>query len=415
MKLTYRTRVAFACSLFIHLVGFLFFFSVFSPTKHENMSRSEEAISVLFPQTSRIIPKRQTERKPDIHKSVNSLQKISPGVRGMVQSPVYIHTKRYEEDESVSAIGYGSDIVIGQDSGTSIYGEKGFEGIGPNNASKRVSHTKINPIGLAEVSQHFEVNTTATLRSSEEMFPDIFREMPTEEIDTDFTIPEVDIIFIISCGKVTMSEYFQDAIDLIENEIQRYRLMSHSYRVGIIASRVLGRRMSCRIYLDHYYPHQIGCLPLSANLDEALAAVREMRGLEYGVSDFPLNTIYYALNRCDFRPNASRKIIVIGGNIMGGGYSPLNIIHLCHEKRVVLDIYGIDKLIGSPLAHETGGQWYPLDDQIKASDGAIRNFFRTMEHVSEFKLSDWIQANGACSCAKMSWREISTSSGGQKK
>lgn len=76
---------------------------------------------------------------------------------------------------------------------------------------------------------------------------------------------------------------------------------------------------------------------------------------------------------------------------MFGGFSPLNIIELCHKKQVVLDIYRADRRIGPLLASETGGQWYPLDDEMESADVAIRsrNVPFTMDQVSEFRLGNW--------------------------
>ena len=113
--------------------------------------------------------------------------------------------------------------------------------------------------------------------------------------------------------------------------------------------------------------------------------------------DVLLNTVRYALARCAFRPNAARRIIVIGNDIpMCGGYSPLSIIELCLKKQVRLDIHGADKQVGPLLAHETGGRWYPAlenpDDLKRLKSEALSSGYLkiriTLDTVVEVELSD---------------------------
>ena len=373
-----RTKIAFVCSLFLHLVGFFLLPNVFKPATYEPVCKPVEVVSIFFSRTTRTIPKRRIERKAVILASASSLQKTKPRARSPARGRVDFPATRHKDDVLVSAIEPGAGWGVGQDAGKGTDSGDGLGGSGSVARARGFSPAKIGlTIGPAR-ARRIRISTASPLETARYIFPGIARELPTAK---------VDVVFAISCGS-SMQKYLKDATDLMEDKIQQYRLTSHHYSVGIIASRLL----SCDDAPDQRHRHQIGRLPLSSNLDEALAAVREMQNLECVGGDILLNTIYYALNRCSFRPDALHRMIVIGSDApMFGGFSPLNIIELCHKKQVVLDIYRADRRISPLLASETGGQWYPLDDEMESADVAIRsrNVPFTMDQVSEFRLGNW--------------------------
>ena len=156
----------------------------------------------------------------------------------------------------------------------------------------------------------------------------------------------IDVVFIISCRE-EMRPYINDVVAFVKREIQRYRASAKDYRVGIITS-------------DLEYcagPQYIRYFPLSDRFDKALEMLDRVQLRPY-YRDIQLNAIQYALERCAFRPDAQRQLIVFGNDIpICGGYSPLSVIERCRALGVVLDIHGADAAVGSRLASQTGGKW----------------------------------------------------------
>lgn len=156
----------------------------------------------------------------------------------------------------------------------------------------------------------------------------------------------IDVVFIISCREA-MRPYINDVVASVKREIHRYQASSKDYRAGIITSDIE--------FVDG--PQYIRYFPLSDNLNKALAALHHIQ-LRPFYTDIQLNTIQYALERCAFRPDAQRRVIVFGNDIpICGGYSPLSVIDRCRELGVILDIHGADAEVGPLLASQTGGKW----------------------------------------------------------
>ena len=144
-----------------------------------------------------------------------------------------------------------------------------------------------------------------------------------------------------------MQPYINDVVAFVKREIQRYRASAKDYRVGIITSDI----QACE------GPQYIRYFPLNDNFDKALGALRHIQLRPYYM-DIQLNAIQYALERCAFRPDAQRRLIVFGNDIpICGGYSPLSVIERCRALGVVLDIHGADTEVGPLLASQTGGKW----------------------------------------------------------
>ena len=210
-------------------------------------------------------------------------------------------------------------------------------------------------------------------------------------VPPDKTDPNmIDVVFVISC-RGEMIKYFEYAIAIVEREIQKCKEAEKDCRAGIIKSRFLRSGRSV---------HQIEFLPLSSDLDRIVEAAREIRHLKTFSRDILLNAVRYALDRCTFRPEALCRIVAIGNDIpMYGGYSPLSIIELCNQKRVVLDIHGADDRIGSLLARETGGEWFsalenPRDREVIESIHIESKEWKvqiTIDAVVEGKFTDWRQ------------------------
>ena len=136
-------------------------------------------------------------------------------------------------------------------------------------------------------------------------------------------------------------------IAFAKREIQRYQASGKDYRVGIITSDIE--------VVDG--PQYIRYFPLGDHLNKALQVLNSIP-LHPFRTDIQLNAIRYALERCAFRPDARRRLIVFGNDIpICGGYSPLSVIERCRALDIVLDIHGADTEVGALLASHTGGKW----------------------------------------------------------
>ena len=175
---------------------------------------------------------------------------------------------------------------------------------------------------------------------------------------------QVDIVFIVSCRE-EMRPYINDVVAFVKREIQRCRASAKDYRVGIITSDI----EACE------GPQSIRYFPLSDRFDKALDVLECVQLRPYYM-DIQLNAIQYALERCMFRPDVQRRLIVFGNDIpICGGYSPLSVIERCRALGVVLDIHGADTEVGPLLASRTGGKWV--------------HAFENPHDMKELELLDW--------------------------
>ena len=244
----------------------------------------------------------------------------------------------------------------------SMANAEGFGGTGGNAGEGGLGGRTGTGIGISLVSGGAAINPQNTLSNlTGALQSPMDKEKPTRvialanSIDSDLLQPPrlernrsnlIDVVFIISCRE-EMRPYINDVVAFVEREIQRYRASAKDYRVGIITSD-----------LEYWEgPQYIKYFPLSDQLDKALKALRRIQ-LRPFYLDIQLNAIQYALERCAFRPDAQRRLIVFGNDIpICGGYSPLSVIERCRALGVVLDIHGADTEVGPLLASQTGGKW----------------------------------------------------------
>ena len=286
----------------------------------------------------------------------------------------------------------------------SVENAEGFGGTGGNAAEGGLGGRTSTGIEIPLVSGAAVMNpkNTVALHTRALQSP-MDKEKPTraialaDPIDSDRIQPPrlarnrsnlIDVVFIISCRE-EMRPYINDVVAFVKREIQRYRASAKDYRVGIITS-------------DLEYcagPQYIRYFPLSDHFDKALEMLDRVQLRPY-YRDIQLNAIQYALERCAFRPDAQRRLIVFGNDIpICGGYSPLSIIERCHALGVVLDIHGADTAVGSHLALQTGGTWvhafenqYDMENLQVPSWGAadwklqitLKNIIEQRIYVSEF-------------------------------
>ena len=244
----------------------------------------------------------------------------------------------------------------------SMANAEGFGGTGGNAAEEGLGGRTGPGIGISLVSGGAAINPKNTLSNHTGVLQSpMDKEKPTraiaiaDSIDSDRSRPltlahnrsnQVDVVFVISCREA-MQPYINYIVAFAKREIQRYRASAKDYRVGIITSDI----QACE------GPQYIRYFPLNDNFDKALGALRHIQLRPYYM-DIQLNAIQYALERCAFRPDAQRRLIVFGNDIpICGGYSPLSIIERCRALGVVLDIHGADTEVGPLLASQTGGKW----------------------------------------------------------
>lgn len=243
----------------------------------------------------------------------------------------------------------------------SVENGEGFDGTGGNAAEGGLGDRSSTGIGISPVSGAAAINPKNTLSNHiRALQSPMDKEKPTraialtDSIDPDLLQPPrlarnrsnlIDIVFIISCRE-EMRPYINDVVAFAKREIQRYRASGKDYRVGIITSDIE--------YCEG--PQYIRYFPLSDHFDKVLEV---MDRVQFRFSmDIQLNAIQYALERCGFRPDAQRRLIVFGNDIpICGGYSPLSVIKRCRALGVVLDIHGADIEVGPLLASQTGGKW----------------------------------------------------------
>lgn len=244
----------------------------------------------------------------------------------------------------------------------SMANAEGFGGTGGNAAEEGLGGRTGTGIGISFVAGAAVTKPkNAVTHHTRALQSPMDKEKPTraialdDPIDSDRIQPPrlarnrsnlIDVVFIISCRE-EMRPYINDVVAFVKREIQRYRASAKDYRVGIITSDI----QACE------GPQYIRYFPLSDHFDKALEVLDRVQLRPYYM-DIQLNAIQYALERCAFRPDAQRRLIVFGNDIpICGGYSPLSIIERCHALGVVLDIHGADAAVGSRLASQTGGKW----------------------------------------------------------
>ena len=343
-------------SLVVHLLVVFTFLALRKPI----VIQAEERFTV----TLATIKQPALKRASISHKPLSPIRSPkTPADVGVQKMPARLH-----QDSQQSAI--QSTPLPLQDSSdnspltASMENSEGLGGPGGNGAGGGLGDGSSIGIEIPLVSGRAAMNVKNTLSNhTRDLQSPMEKDKPTrataiaDSIDLDLLQPprlgrnrsnQIDVVFIISCREA-MEPYINDVVAFVTREIQQYREAAKDYRVGIITSDIE--------FVDG--PHYIRYFPLSDNLDKALAALHHIQSRQF-YTDIQLNTIQYALERCAFRPDAQRRLIVFGNDIpICGGYSPLSVIERCRELGVVLNIHGADTEVGPLLASRTGGKWVP--------------------------------------------------------
>ena len=341
-------------SLVVHLLAVITFLASRKPI----VGQVEEGFTV----TLSTIKQPTLKRKSISHKPLNPIR--SP--KALADVGPQSGPSRLYQDSQQSAIRSAPlplpSFANNSSPMASMVNAEGFGGTGGNAAEEGLGGRTGPGIGITLVSGGAAINPKNTLSNHTGVLQSpMDKEKPTraiaiaDSIDSDRIRPltlahnrsnQVDVVFVISCREA-MRPYMNDVVAFVKREIQRYRASAKDYRVGIITSDI----QACE------GPQYIRYFPLNDNFDKALGALRRIQLRPYYM-DIQLNAIQYALERCVFRPDAQRRLIVFGNDIpICGGYSPLSIIERCRALGVVLDIHGADTEVGPLLASQTGGKW----------------------------------------------------------
>ena len=361
------TRIFYFASVLLHVISMILVVRFLNP---ERQLPVEYAVSLHFFD----INKPRTERTPTHIKRMVPIRKQMGGfptqpnrsIHPLQQAIPTVHNSPSVVNVGAENIGVGHGVGDGDGDGLSgrTFLAEPVERSAPVTGQIR---QVARPGGNALLPRRTEIN-----RQIQPFGKDISPTQPIENVtnpaDSDKIADrdKVDVVFIISARRA-MQKYLGYVVSLVEREIQQYKRSGKDYHVGFMRS---GFRLGSGKWI-----HQIEYLPLNSDLDTALAIARKTEVREEA-SDILLNTVRYALDRCVFRPNAARRIIVVGNDMpICGGYSPLSIIELCRKKQVILDIHGADKKVGPILAYETGGRWYPAlenPDDLRSLESEYR-------------------------------------------
>ena len=341
-------------SLVVHLLVVTTFLALRKPI----VIQVEEGFTV----TLSSIKQPALKRKSISHKPLNPIR--SPRVLADVESRR--EHPRLHQDSQQSAIRSTSlPLQTSSDNSplmASMENAEGFERMGGNAAEGGLEEDTSTSIEIPFVSGRAVINPKNTLSNhTGALQSPMDKEKPArvishvDLIDSDQIQSlalarnrsnQIDVVFVISCREA-MQPYINDVVAFAKREIQQYQASAKNYRVGIIASDI----QACE------GPQSIRYFPLNDNLDKALEVLDRVQ-LRPFYMDIQLNAIQYALERCAFRPDVQRQLIVFGNDIpICGGYSPLSVIERCRALGVVLDIHGADTEVGSLLASRTGGKW----------------------------------------------------------
>ncbi len=340
-------------SLVVHLLVVITFFALRKPV----VSQVEEGFTVTLP----------TIKQPALKRASISYRPLNPARSPRTLADVGSQSvpPRLHQDSQQPAIRPPLPLQSSPDNSQSMVSmenTEGFGGTGGNGAEGGLGGSTGTGIEMPPVSGGAVMNPKNTLSNhTRALQSPMDKEKPAREltladsIDSDQIQPprltrnrsnQIDVVFIISCGEA-MRPYINDVIASVKREIQRYQASAKDYRVGIITSDIQ--------FVDG--PQYIRYLPLNDRLNKALQVLNSIP-LHPFRTDIQLNAIQYALERCTFRPDARRQLIIFGNDIpICGGYSPLSVIERCRALGVALDIHGADTEVGPLLASRTGGKW----------------------------------------------------------
>lgn len=75
------------------------------------------------------------------------------------------------------------------------------------------------------------------------------------------------------------------------------------------------------------------------------------------------NAIVKAIRRVNFREDAKRRFILVTDEASKGSYNLSDILVMCWENQIVIDVIGINHTTHRALSSKTGGLWFPIPIQ----------------------------------------------------
>lgn len=75
------------------------------------------------------------------------------------------------------------------------------------------------------------------------------------------------------------------------------------------------------------------------------------------------NAIVKAIRRVNFRKDAKRRFVLVTDEASKGSYNLSDILVMCWENEIVIDVIGINHTTHRALSSKTGGLWFPIPIQ----------------------------------------------------
>lgn len=75
------------------------------------------------------------------------------------------------------------------------------------------------------------------------------------------------------------------------------------------------------------------------------------------------NAIVKAIRRVNFREDAKRRFVLVTDEASKGSYNLSDILVMCWENQIVIDVIGINHTTHRALSSKTGGLWFPIPIQ----------------------------------------------------
>ena len=75
------------------------------------------------------------------------------------------------------------------------------------------------------------------------------------------------------------------------------------------------------------------------------------------------NAIVKAIRRVKFREEANRRFVLVTDEASKGSHTLLEVLRLCQQNQITVDVIGINHTTHRALSSKTGGLWYPIPIQ----------------------------------------------------
>ncbi|GIX05645.1 MAG: hypothetical protein KatS3mg115_0048 [Candidatus Poribacteria bacterium] len=222
-------------------------------------------------------------------------------------------------------------------------GSRAGLGNGERTASRRPAGPRLRPSRLESVRQAVAVD------------PDLSLEIktPLEAIAeslaaADRTSPMLDVVFLLD-----ISQSMQDNIYAVARQLDR------------MAQRLQDQQLDLRIGIVTFHESTLNSL-FSSNIEvtQPTADVEKIRRRLYRIKcsggEKALNALMVAAEKVQFRPGASRHFVLVTDEYVDGDYTSREVFGVLRQKRIRVDVIGLDEPFQRALPARTGGIWIAI-------------------------------------------------------